>query len=309
MPFILLILLFPLKDSHPFWLDLEELEIYDSMVVTLTRYKDATYIVSPGDNRIVKVDNQGAPLAHYAAAGQGPLELQRPGMIGVNEQGVFIVTRLNTVICMDHDLKPTGESWPMLPFRVNSGMALGPDRFLVTGRLAPEPAALIELYRQNDSWEILRAYAPLPATPEARTLFPEYDNDVLFFYQGFLKGYPYNADQDTYEIKTFLYGERDREELLLTIRGDVHDAVPKADMLMATEVVAWKGGYVVVLKHSHKRKFVQSMLDLYDAKGKFLKRKPFENEIRIFPIQGASEDLLVDVAEAKGYRLSEVLKP
>ena len=293
-----LVLLFGQPISTP-WVDLGEIGLPQPGALSLSQYGNSIYLVGSRTSTALKLGLNGEVQARYDAAGKGPKELDRPSIMGVNEDGVFLLTQQTRIVHLTHDLVPTGRDLPMLPFRSFKGVAVGPDHFRVDATLAPSPAALIDITRDKTTWTQGRHYgdmAPRMAAGFDHMEWNNTENGWVFVYVASLASQ--NIRRDAYRIKVFHLTESSNNTPAF-LESDVSELAEESKNFYVTGVLARKQGFIVALQATSPRQDVTgTWLDTFDTRGRQTGRKMLDTAAALFAVEHSDLDVVFYPDEA-----------
>ncbi|CAM2064636.1 hypothetical protein SCOR_04645 [Sulfidibacter corallicola] len=162
-------------------IELDSLSVFSVRQCLLFKVRQNILIVDNGENRLLLIAPDGRKVAEYDREGEGPYDLQRPQVLGIRGDEIFVRANKRTVLVFDHRLQLLKRRLPPLPASlaptiiqgVPNGHANGnvPNGHVPNGhegfflaRLGWEPTLLVEL-QLDDDWRIAGSYFEDPESP------------------------------------------------------------------------------------------------------------------------------------------------
>lgn len=275
--------------------DLSKLEMYTDNGYSACRQAGDLFIVSRGDNRIVKIDAKGSVIAVFAQQGKGPYELEYPTIVGANNHEVLILNRAKELLFLTPDLKVIKDKVSQVSNMLTQGVLLR-DNIVAFAAYGISAGHCVKLFQVNERDPVLKAsFGKTSGNYQKKETFERsfLDNSEFFLFKPFL-------DQvSDYKISVFKY-DLASETLVQTLKSNLEDIKENNKNYYIGQMVHTKNGYLVSIEQaSSTHQLEQTYIDHFNKKGGFIRRESTKARIFLVPIINSDEDFKVDIDALK----------
>jgi len=298
--------LFFLAGGPYFEVSMDDLGFYEPGL-QLYQYQNHFLFVSSLDHGLALVDAKGRVIHKYEKDGLGPKELHYPYVLGISED-ILIVSDLKNVIMFDNELKPTTGHYPCLPPSVASGSSilhgyvLSKSQYcLIHKAWSSRSKGITNLSFETGYWLETDTFFPQKHPPNS-SLMEKLRNYNFNIHNGTLFKTTAVAD-DWYEVSLYQIprkiGDDHERKMIQHLSGSLAEFpnLKPGYKAYICESFEQDFGYVVTFNISFLPQNAKYMADLFDRKGKFLKRVALN--ARALPCVNC-EDVLIETENQNG---------